>query len=112
MVSRLPCCARQVSLRQCLFRDRFRLFGCLDFHVEPIDRQFFVAVRKGNVALHWPSCAESAVEKMSRSAIVCPSDAISSCCCNKEACLLFLKKLYLRGGLNLVSQMDVLESWQ
>ena len=29
-----------------------------------------------------------------------------------EACLLFLKKLFLRGGLNLVSQMDVLESWQ
>ena len=29
-----------------------------------------------------------------------------------EACLLFLEKLYLRSGLNLVSQMDVLVSWQ
>ena len=52
MVSRLLCCARQGSLSQCLFRDRFRLSGSLGFPVAPIYHQFFVAVRKGNVALH------------------------------------------------------------
>ena len=52
MVSRLPCCARQGSLSQCFFRDRFRPIGSLDFHVAPIYRQVFVALRKSNVAFH------------------------------------------------------------
>ena len=89
MVSRLSCCARQGSLSQCFFPDRFRLFGSLDFHMAPIYREVFVAVRKSNVALHCPSCAESAVEKMPRIATVCPSDGTSSSCSNMEACHLF-----------------------
>ena len=44
----------KVPLSQCLFRDRFRLIGSLDFDVAPIYRQVFVAVRKKQCRLALP----------------------------------------------------------